>query len=69
MQLLYSLNIIEVYMNKFDELRKKHPLFIYHSYELNEHNLTFHFQMDEYHFYPKWEFDKNYLNGNFSRNG
>ncbi len=51
-------------MNKFDELRKKHPLFIYHSYELNEHNLTFHFQIDEYHFYPKWAFDRNYFSDN-----
>lgn len=53
-------------MSKFEELREKHPLFIYHSYELNENNLTFHFQMDEYHFYPKWEFDKNYMSGSFS---
>ena len=54
-------------MSKFDELRTKHPLFIYHSYELSENSLTFHFQMDEYHFYPKWQFDKNYMQGNFSR--
>lgn len=54
-------------MSKFQELRKEHPLFIYHSYELNEKSLTFHFQIDEYHFYPKWEFDKNYMNGDFSR--
>lgn len=54
-------------MSKFEELRAKHPLFIYHSYELNENSLTFHFQMDKYHFYPKWEFDKNYMQGNYSR--
>ncbi len=54
-------------MSRFDELRSEHPLFIYHSYELNEQSgeLRFHFQIDEYHFYPVWRFnfkltDKNY---------
>ena len=54
-------------MSTFDELRREHPIFIYHSYEINEKYLTFHFQIDEYHFYPKWEFDRDYMSGNFSR--
>ncbi|MCH5208510.1 MAG: hypothetical protein J1F04_06470 [Oscillospiraceae bacterium] len=53
-------------MNTFEQLRKEHPLFIYHSYELKEQSLTFHFQIDEFHFYPKWEFDRNYMYGHFS---
>lgn len=54
-------------MSLYDELRSKHPLFIYHSYELNKTELVFHFQIDEFHFYPKWEFDRGYMDGNFSR--
>ena len=54
-------------MSTFDELREQHPLFIYHSFELNEKALTFHFQIDEFHFYPKWEFDHNYMYGHFSQ--
>lgn len=41
----------------YNELRKKHPLFIYHSYEFSEGKLKFHFSIDEYHFYPEWSFD------------
>lgn len=44
-------------MSIFDELRKKHPLFIYHSFELSENYLRFHFSIDEYHFYPEWKFE------------
>ena len=51
----------------FDELRKKHGTFIYHSYELSEDNLKFHFQIDEYHFYPEWKFDSELTKGNYSR--
>lgn len=53
-------------MLTYEQLRKEHPLFIYHSYELKERSLTFHFQIDEFHFYPKWEFDFNYMYGHFS---
>lgn len=44
-------------MSKFDELRKKHPLFIYHNFDLGENYLRFHFSIDEYHFYPEWAFE------------
>ncbi|MDE6728607.1 MAG: hypothetical protein K2J80_11820 [Oscillospiraceae bacterium] len=47
-------------MSKFDELRAKHPLFIYHSFELGENYLRFHFSIDEYDFSPEWTFDPLY---------
>lgn len=40
----------------FDELRSKYKSFIYHDYRLEENALTFHFQIDEFHFYPRWTF-------------
>ncbi len=54
-------------MSRYDELRKNHPLFIYHSYELCEDCLRFHFQIDEYHFHPEWTFDKRLTSGEYSR--
>lgn len=54
-------------MNKFDELRKQYPVFIYHSYELCEKSLVFHFQTGEFHFYPKWEFPREYFSGEYPR--
>lgn len=44
-------------MSKFDELRKSHPTFIYHDFELSENHLRFHFSIDEYQFYPEWTFE------------
>lgn len=44
-------------MSKFDELRAKHPRFIYHTFSLNEKYLEFHFSINDFHFYPKWTFD------------
>lgn len=47
-------------MTLYEQLRKKHGLFIYHSYEFQkdgENNvLRFHFSIDEHHFYPQWTF-------------
>jgi hypothetical protein len=54
-------------MSLYTELREKQPTFIYHSYELGEDFLEFHFSIDEYHFYPKWEFDKALSQGDYSR--
>lgn len=54
-------------MSKFDELRKEHPLFIYHSFDLSENYLRFHFSIDEFHFYPGWTFDKSLWNADFPR--
>ena len=44
-------------MNKFEELRSQHPLFVYHEFDLSEDYLRFHFSIDEFHFYPEWTFD------------
>lgn len=55
-------------MGLFEELRKKHPLFIYHSYELNESGFSFHFSIDQHHFYPCWKFDTTMINKNADRN-
>lgn len=44
-------------MSKFDELREKFPSFIYHSYDLNDKGVRFHFQIGEFHFRPEWRFN------------
>lgn len=54
-------------MSKYEELRAKHPLFIYHSYELGDNHIRYHFQIDEYHFYPEWTFDKSLTSGEYSK--
>ena len=54
-------------MSLYNELRGKHPLFVYHSFALSEGALEFHFSIDEYHFYPRWEFDKALSAGKYSR--
>ncbi len=54
-------------LTKFDELRAKHPRFIYHSFELSENELTFHFQIDEFHFHPQWRFNINLGEYEFDR--
>lgn len=43
-------------MNKFCELRKKHPRFVYQGFTLTENSLEFDFRMDEHRFTPRWEF-------------
>lgn len=53
--------------NKFNELREKHPRFIYHSFELTGNELIFHFQIDEFRFYPKWRFNLNLGEYGFDR--
>lgn len=54
-------------MNRFDELRQKHPRFIYYDYKLGEGELKFHFGMDDCHFYPTWSFEPALLNGEYDR--
>lgn len=54
-------------MSLYNDLRVKHPLFIYHSYELESDSLTFHFSIDDYHFYPRWEFPAELSSGSFPR--
>ncbi len=45
-------------MTLYEQLREKHPKFIYHSYEHDDssNRWTFHFSMGEQHFYPTWCF-------------
>lgn len=45
-------------MSLYEELREKHPLFVYEDYTLGEDYLEFHFVMDEYEFRPRWTFDR-----------
>lgn len=54
-------------MSLYNDLREKHPLFIYHSCELESDSLTFHFSIDDYHFYPRWEFPEGLSSGGFPR--
>lgn len=52
---------------KFNELREKHPRFIYHSFELSEKELVFHFQIDDFHFKPIWRFNIDLNEHHFDR--
>lgn len=58
-------------MSLYDELRKKHRSFIYHSYEFSEQDgsalLRFHFSIDEYHFYPQWTFPEEFNRLSYDR--
>ncbi len=54
-------------MSLYNDLREKHPLFIYHSCEMESGSLTFHFSIDDYHFYPRWEFPAEISGGSFNR--
>ena len=40
----------------YEELKNKHKTFVYHEFKLENNVLTFHFQLDEFHFYPTWTF-------------
>lgn len=44
-------------MEKFLQLRKENPVFIYHSYTIDEIGFSFHFSIGEYHFYPSWKWN------------
>ena len=47
-------------MNKFQELRERHPKFVYQGFTLTESSLEFDFQMDEHRFNPRWEFSADF---------
>ncbi len=47
-------------MEKFLQLRKENPEFIYHSYHIDETGFSYHFSIGEYHFYPSWKWNGNY---------
>ncbi len=42
-------------MTLYDKLRQEHKEFIYHGYSIDEDGFSFHFSIDEYHFYPSWK--------------
>ena len=48
-------------MEKFLQLRKENPEFIYHSFEINETGFSYHFSIGEYHFYPSWKWNGSYI--------
>ncbi len=54
-------------MEKFLQLRKENPEFIYHSYDINETGFSYHFSIGEYHFYPAWKWNGNYTEKYASR--
>jgi hypothetical protein len=43
--------------SKFNELRTRHERLIYHSFEVSEGRIAFHFSIDEYNFKPEWTFN------------
>lgn len=52
-------------MGLYEQLRQKHSRFIYHSYDFSCYEevvkLTFHFSIDDFHFYPDWTFPEKYM--------
>ncbi len=44
-------------MDKFSELREKYPVFIYHSYDINDEGFSFRFTIGEYEFLPSWKWN------------
>lgn len=48
-------------MEKFLQLRKENPVFIYHSFEVDETGCSFHFSIGEYHFRPQWKWNGSYI--------
>ncbi len=54
-------------MEKYLQLRREHPEFIYHSYELTGEGVDYHFSIDEFHFYPKWRWDAKLIPENIDR--
>lgn len=44
-------------MEKFLELRKENPIFIYHSFKIDEIGFSYHFSIGEYNFYPSWKWN------------
>lgn len=42
-------------LEKYLQLRREHPEFIYHGFNITERGFSYHFSIDETHFYPEWE--------------
>lgn len=54
-------------MEKYLQLRREHPEFIYHGYELTGEGVDYHFSIDEFHFYPKWRWNAGIVPENTDR--
>ncbi len=48
-------------MHTFDSLRELHKEFIYHSYNITPDGFSFHFSIDDFHFYPSWKCEEGLL--------
>lgn len=48
-------------MHTFDSLRELHKEFIYHSYNITSDGFSFHFSIDDFHFYPSWKCEEGLL--------
>lgn len=48
-------------MEKFLQLRKENPEFIYHSFSITDEGFSFHFSIGEYHFRPSWKWNGSYI--------
>ncbi len=48
-------------LEKFLQLRKENPVFIYHNFNIDDAGFSFHFSIGEYHFYPAWKWNGNYI--------
>ncbi len=48
-------------MEKFLQLRKENPQFIYHGYEITNEGFSFHFSIGQYHFNPYWKWNGSYI--------
>lgn len=44
-------------LEKYLRLRREHPEFIYHGFEITESGFSYHFSIDETHFMPSWEWN------------
>jgi len=54
-------------MSLYEQLREKHPVFIYENYTMGEDFLEFDFRMDDTCFKPRWEFPKALSGGDYDR--
>ncbi|MCM1335042.1 MAG: UDP-N-acetylmuramoyl-L-alanine--D-glutamate ligase [Bacteroides sp.] len=54
-------------MEKYLRLRYEHPEFIYHGFDITDRGFSYHFSIDETHFYPEWEWS-GLLEANVERN-
>ena len=48
-------------LEKFLQLRKENPVFIYHDFSIDDVGFSFHFSIGEFHFYPTWKWNGNYI--------